>query len=370
MKYFTQNFTDPFRDKTKIAKLIDAITRYAQKLSAPLHIMEVCGGHTHTIMKYGFLQMLPKNIVFIHGPGCPVCIMPRSRIDHAYTLSMQKDVILLCLGDLMKVPGSLGSLSEARSLGADIRFIYSPLEALKIAQENPQKSIIFFAIGFETTTPMSAALLERTKNEKVNNLLFHINHVTIIEPLNALLSSQENLIDALLAPSHVSVITGSQIYEPLQKQYNIPIVIAGFEPTDILESIFMILQQHINKKPQLQNQYLRCVHPDGNIKAQKMIQQYFEKRDFEWRGLGIIPLSAWKIKDTYSLFDAEVIFADCLKDIHSKDDKNCICGDILRGVKKPKQCALFGTLCTPRNPIGSCMVSSEGACAAYYKYAL
>lgn len=359
---------DSFRDKKKILGIAKQINKRVECLDTTLNIMEVCGGHTHNIMKYGLESLLHKNINFIHGPGCPVCVMPKNRINQAYDIAMLKDVILLTLGDMIKIPSSNGSLQDARSKGADVRFLYSPLEALKIAKENPSKKIVFFAIGFETTTPMSAALIQRALNEGIKNLYFHINHVLVIPPIKAILSAEHCSIDALIAPSHVSVISGAKIYNNLL-QYNIPIVVGGFEPLDILESVLKIVEQIITKSTKIEVQYSRAVSFDGNLKAQELVKKYFKVREsFEWRGLGWIEYSALKLKEEFSHIDAEVVFDEFLSKNSISDSKICICGKILSGAAKPSDCKVFGTLCTPQNPIGSCMVSSEGACAAYYKY--
>ncbi len=367
---------DGFRDPDTIKAYKKIIEEDAKKLEKPINIMEVCGGHTHTIMKYGIPQLLPENINFIHGPGCPVCIMPKERIDHAYILSMQEDVILVTLGDMIKVPGSNGSLQDARSKGADVRFVYSPLECIKIAQENPSKKVIFFAIGFETTTPMTAALIDTVVKQNIENIYFHINHVTVPEVMRELIDSRDehvdsynHQIDAFLGPSHVSVISGSKIYEEFPRDYNKPVVVAGFEPVDVMQSISMIVKQFIEKRCELEIEYKRLVSYDGNIKAQELINKYFEKISlFKWRGLGNIKDSGLKLRDEYSKYDAEVIYKDILPIGEIEDHKLCICGDILRGMASPPECTIFGTACKPSSPIGSCMVSSEGACAAYYKY--
>lgn len=369
-----KDFYEKFRDPKTIKALSKAINQEAQKLDHPINIMEVCGGHTHTIMKYGLLQLLPKNIRFIHGPGCPVCIMPKERIDHAYILAMQEDVILCTLGDMIKVPGSRGSLQDARSKGADVRVVYSPLDVMKIAKENPTKKVIFFAIGFETTTPMTVALIENAMKQKISNILYHINHVTVPEVMRELIDSRDehidsynNQIDAFLGPSHVSVITGSKIYEEFPTKYKRPVVVAGFEPVDVMEGVLMIIYQFLENRCEVEIQYKRSVNRNGNINAQKLIEKYFEKRElFKWRGLGNIPKSAWRLKDEYEHLDAEKLYELPKEEI--EDHKLCICGDILRGMAKPTECQVFGTACTPQKPLGSCMVSSEGACAAYYKY--
>jgi len=367
---------DKFRDPKTIKALAKLIAKKAEKLERELNIMEVCGGHTHTIMKFGLKQILPKNINFIHGPGCPVCIMPKERIDHAYILANQKDVILCTLGDMIKVPGSRGSLQDARAKGADVRFVYSPLDILKIAQDNPTKTVIFFAIGFETTTPMTVALLQKAISLNLKNLLFHINHVTVPEVMRELIKSRDehidsynNKIDAFIGPSHVSVIAGAKIYEEFPRDFGRPVVVSGFEPVDVMEGVLMLVSQAVEGRCELEIQYKRSVTYDGNIPAQKLMKRFFEKRKlFKWRGLGNIPDSAYKLKREFGEFDAEVVYDEVLPKEEIEDHKLCICGDILRGMATPTECKVFGTACKPSSPLGSCMVSSEGACSAYYKY--
>jgi len=376
MQLKLENLYDDFRDGKTIKALAKLIKEEASKIDKNINIMEVCGGHTHTIMKYGLPQLLPNNIKFIHGPGCPVCIMPKHRIDHAYTLSLEDDVILVTLGDMIKVPGSNGSLQDARSKGADVRFVYSPLECLKIASQNPDKKIIFFAIGFETTTPMTATLLDSVIKNGIENIFFHINHVTVPEVMEELINSRDehidsynNKIDAFLGPSHVSVIAGAKIYDKFPLKYNRPVVVTGFEPVDMMEGILMIVKQFTSNRSENEIQYRRAVTYEGNTKAQKLIQKYFDKVSlFKWRGLGNVPNSGLKLKDKFAKYDAEVIYDDKLSKTEIEDHKLCICGDILRGMATPDECTIFGTACKPNSPIGSCMVSSEGACAAYYKY--
>jgi hydrogenase expression/formation protein HypD len=366
-----KNLYDDFRDGNTIKAYARIIQKEAKKLNRTINIMEVCGGHTHTIMKYGLPQLMPSNINFIHGPGCPVCIMPKERIDHAYVLAMQENVILVTLGDMIKVPGSHGSLQDARAKGADVRFVYSPLECLQIAQDNPEKTVIFFAIGFETTTPMTAVLLESVIQKKITNILFHINHVTVPEAMQELLGDDDLHvnIDAFIGPSHVSVIAGSKIYKPFPESYHRPVVVSGFEPVDVMESISMIVKQFVEHRYELEIQYTRSVTNEGNINAQNFINKYFDKADlFKWRGLGNIPKSGLKLKPEFSAYDAEVVYKEILPTEEIKDHKLCICADILRGKAKPHECSIFGTACKPTSPVGSCMVSSEGACAAYYKY--
>lgn len=355
-----------FRDPKHMKALSSIITKECTK---KINIMEVCGGHTHTIMKFGLMQILPELIEFVHGPGCPVCIMPKERIDHAIALASMPDTILATLGDMIRVPGSTTSLQKLRAQGCDIRSLYSPLDVIKIAKENPDKKVIFFAIGFETTTPMSAVLIKEVVEQKINNLFFHINHVTVPEPVDAIMSGGDARIDAFLGPSHVSVITGYKIYEPLVEKYRIPIVVSGFEPTDVMESILRIVRQVNEGKACVENEYARAVSREGNLKAQALVDTYFERRDhFRWRGIGDIPKSALKLKAQYAFCDAEVVFDAFLPKEQLDDHKMCICGAILKGLAKPYDCKVFGKACTPSNPMGSCMVSSEGACSAYFKY--
>lgn len=359
----------PFRDKQTLLALSNAIKKLAFKLEKKLVIMEVCGGHTHSLMKYGLLDLMPNNLEFVHGPGCPVCVMPRARLDEAYELAMIKDSIILSLGDMMKVPGSYGSLIQAREKGLDARFLYSPMQALEIAKENPTKKVIYIAIGFETTTPMTASVLLNAKKEKLKNLFFHINHILVPPSVSAILKDPACQINALLAPSHVSVISGAQIYSPLVDRFKLPIIVSGFEPVDILESVLMLLKQALNKEAKLEIQYKRAVSFEGNVKAQELVNACMEVREnFEWRGLGNIKHSALKLKETFASYDAEKAFKEHLSHKTSKENKACKCGEILKGIAKPLDCPLFATTCTPQNPIGSCMVSSEGACAAYYRY--
>ncbi len=359
---------DGFRDAKVIKAYKKIIDDDLKDYDGIINIMEVCGGHTHTIMKYGIPQLINKKINFIHGPGCPVCVMPKDRIDSAYELSLQKDVILVTLGDMIKVPGSKGSLQKARSEGADVRFVYSPMDCLKIANENPDKTIVFFAIGFETTTPMTCALLEQVIKHNISNILFHINHITVPEVMRVLVQSSDCKIDAFLGPSHVSVISGSKIYEEFPRDYNKPVVVSGFEPVDVMQSLSMIVKQFIEKRSDLEIEYKRLVSYEGNIKAQELINKYFKKVPFKFRGIGEVDDSGYELKDEYIKFNAKVVYSDVLPKHEVKENKACKCPQILKGVAKPTDCKIFGTVCTPVNPIGSCMVSSEGACSAYYKY--
>jgi hydrogenase expression/formation protein HypD len=328
-----------FRDPNTIKALAWAINEEAKKLKEPLKIMEVCGGHTHTIMKYGLKQLLPDTIDFIHG------------------------------GDMIRVPGSESSLAVERAKGYDIRALYSPLDAIKIAEENPDKKVIFFAIGFETTTPMTAAVLEQMEKRGIKNLFFHINHVLVPPAVDAIMADGQAKINAFIGPAHVSVITGAKIYKSLPEQYATPVVVSGFEPVDVMQSILMIVKQKNEDRADMEIQYSRSVTLDGNTKAQKMIDKFMKPREhFRWRGIGDIPLSALELREEYAAYDAEKIFADILPTEPIDDHKLCICGTILKGLAKPNDCKVFGTACTPNTPMGSCMVSSEGACNAYYRY--
>ncbi|MBN2894426.1 MAG: hydrogenase formation protein HypD [Campylobacterales bacterium] len=359
-----------FRDAEVIKALSRRIAEEAQTLKEPLHVMEVCGGHTHTIMKYGLKQLLPSNIRFIHGPGCPVCIMPKERIDHAIDLARMDDAILCTLGDMIRVPGSKGSLSQERAAERDIRPLYSPLDALKIARENPHKKVIFFAIGFETTTPMSAALLDATIKAGVENLFLHVNHVLVPPAIDAIMADGRATVNAFIGPSHVSVITGSKIYEPLPQKYATPVAVSGFEPVDVLEGILMLVRQKREGRCAVEVQYTRAVSREGNTKAQALIEHYMQPREhFRWRGIGDIAHSALRLRDAYARYDTERVFAAHMSSEPIDDHKLCICGTILKGLASPKECKVFGTACTPSTPLGSCMVSSEGACNAYYRFA-
>ncbi|WP_323587552.1 hydrogenase formation protein HypD [Aliarcobacter butzleri] len=359
---------DGFRDSKVIKAYKKLIDEDLKDYDKTINIMEVCGGHTHTIMKYGIPQLLNKKINFIHGPGCPVCVMPKDRIDSAYELSLQKDVILVTLGDMIKVPGSKGSLQKARSEGADVRFVYSPMDCLKIADENKDKIVVFFAIGFETTTPMTCALMEQVIKQDIKNILFHINHITVPEVMQVLVQDENCKIDAFLGPSHVSVISGSKIYEEFPRDYNKPVVVSGFEPVDVMQSISMIVKQFKEKRANLEIEYKRLVSYEGNLKAQELINKYFKKVPFKFRGIGEVENSGYELKDEFDKYNAKIVYKDILPTQEVKENKACKCPEILKGVAKPTACKIFGTVCTPTNPIGSCMVSSEGACSAYYKY--
>ncbi len=293
--------------------------------------------------------------------------MPKLRIDQAIALACMPNSIVVTLADLIRVPGSQASLQQVRAQGKDVRFVYSPLQVLQIAQDNPSKKVIFIAIGFETTTPMSASLIQQTRKRKLNNLFFHLNHVLVPPSVRTILNSKHQ-IHALIAPSHVSVISGAKIYAPFVQEHQLPVVVAGFEPVDMLEGIYMLLKQVLEGRVQLEIQYSRVVSMQGNLRAQNLVEEVMQARAFAWRGLGEIPFSGMGLRPSYADLDAEIVFKEYLPQNARLDHKSCLCGDILKGVVKPLDCSLFGTVCTPTHPIGACMVSSEGACAAYYRY--
>ncbi|BCX79609.1 hydrogenase formation protein HypD [Campylobacter sp. 19-13652] len=356
-----------YRNSELILALAKQIKAEAATLSRPINIMEICGGHTHSIMKFALGELVEGVVNFIHGPGCPVCIMPVSRIDEACELASMQGVIFCTLADMLRVPGSHTSLLKLRGLGHDIRALYTPLDALKIARQNPDKNVIFFAIGFETTTPMSAVIIQKALDEGVKNLYFHINHVTVPAPLRAIMADKNVNIDGFLGPSHVSVIVGSNAYKELALEFKRPIAISGFEPVDVMASVLNLIRQHKRASFEVFNEYKRAVSAQGNVKAKELVAKYMRPCTFEWRGLGEIDDSGLCLKDEYVSIDARRVFA-LQKEQATKEAKACICGQILRGVSKPPECALFAKACTPNSPVGACMVSSEGACAAYYKY--
>lgn len=360
-------YVDEFREPRKADALLRAIEQLCQQLEKPIKIMEVCGGHTHSIFKYGIEDILPEAIELIHGPGCPVCVMPKGRLDDAISISRNDNVIFTTFGDAMRVPGSTISLLQAKAQGADIRMVYSPLDSLQIAKENPDQEVVFFALGFETTAPSTALTILQAESEKIHNFSMFCNHVLVIPALEALLENPDLQLDGFIGPGHVSMVIGTEPYQFISQQYQKPIVISGFEPLDIIQSVWMLLQQIVEKRCEVENQYDRLVEESGNSVAIAAMNQVFEVREtFEWRGLEEIPNSAFKMRAEYAEFDAEVKFT--VPNLKVADHKACQCGEILKGVLKPWQCKVFGTACTPETPIGTCMVSSEGACAAYYKY--
>jgi hydrogenase expression/formation protein HypD len=358
-------FVDEFRDPAAARALVSSIKELAR--DDEYKFMEVCGGHTHTIYRHGIEHILPRNIELVHGPGCPVCVIPMGRVDDAMWLAEKPNVIFTSFGDMMRVPGSKGSLLEAKARGADVRFVYSPLDALRIAVENPDKQVVFFAVGFETTAPSTAVTLVRAKELDVTNFSVFCNHVTIVPPIKAILDSPDLRLSGFLGPGHVSTVVGNRPYRFVPEVYGKPIVVAGFEPLDILQSVHMLLAQIREGRCEVENQYSRVVRDEGNPQAIALLSEVFELRPhFEWRGLGFISQSALKLNEKYSSFDAELRYE--MPGIRVADPKACQCGEVLKGVIKPWECKVFGTACTPETPIGTCMVSPEGACAAYYNF--
>ena len=359
-------FVDEFRDPEMARVLAREIARLADP-RRHYKFMEVCGGHTHTIYKHGIEDYLPPNLTLVHGPGCPVCVIPMGRVDDAVHIAEQPEVILTSFGDMMRVPGGRGSFLDATARGADIRMVYSPLDVLKVARQNPDKQVVFMAIGFETTAPSTALTVLQAAQEGVKNFSIFCNHVIILPAIKAILDSPDLRLDGFIGPGHVSTVIGCRPYEFITRDFHKPIVIAGFEPLDILQAIYMLLRQLAEGLCEVENQYTRVVPWDGNRKALQVIHEVMELRPyFEWRGLGFISHSALKVRDTFTDFDAERRFA--VPGVRVTDPKACQCGEVLKGVLKPWECKVFGTACTPETPIGTCMVSSEGACAAYYNY--
>jgi len=358
-------FIDEFRDSELAKRVVREIERIAE--GRRFRIMEICGGHTHTIYRYGLHDVLPVNIELVHGPGCPVCVLPMGKVDDAIAIAKHDGVILATFGDMMRVPGSEGSLIDAQADGADVRMVYSPLDALKLAHQNPDRKVVFFAIGFETTAPSTAVTLLHAKRLGVRNFFAFCNHVLVVPAIKALLDSPETRLDGFIGPGHVTTVIGSKAWEFIPKDYGKGIVISGFEPLDMLQAIYMLVKQLIEGKPRVDVQYTRAVRPDGNTKAKEVMAQVFELREtFEWRGLGWIEKSALKLKPEFAEFDAELHFNLPRRQV--ADPKVCQCGEVLRGAILPWECKVFGTACTPEHPIGACMVSSEGACAAVYQY--
>jgi hydrogenase expression/formation protein HypD len=352
-----------------LAKQLASTIAQTVKPERHYRLMEFCGGHTHAIFRYGVQDLMPANVEFIHGPGCPVCILPIGRIDNAIQLLQEHEVILCTYADVMRVPASgRMSLLKAKAAGADIRMVYSTQDALKIASQNPHRQVVFFAIGFETTTPATAVAVQQARIMGLTNFSVFCNHVLTPAAMHAILDAPQPIaIDGFLGPSHVSSVIGSQPYLEFASRYAKPIVIAGFEPLDVMQSVLMLIRQLNSGRSEVENEYTRAVTPAGNLKAQTLVRQVFAIRpQFEWRGLGLIANSALTLQADYAEWDAELRFS--VPAIQASDVKGCECPAILRGAKKPQDCKLLGTVCTPENPMGSCMVSSEGACAAYWSY--
>ncbi|MFE9206292.1 MULTISPECIES: hydrogenase formation protein HypD [unclassified Micromonospora] len=359
-------FVDEYRDADKAQALATQIAALCEP-GRQYKFMEVCGGHTHTIYKHGIEDYLPENVSLVHGPGCPVCVIPMGRVDDAIAIAHEPGVIMTAFGDMMRVPGGNGSFLDAKAAGADIRMVYSPLDALKIARTNPDRKVVFMAIGFETTSPSTAMTVLRAAAEGVDNFSVFCNHVTILPAIKAILDSPDLRLDGFLGPGHVSTVIGCRPYEFIARDYGKPLVCAGFEPLDLLQSVYLLLKQLAEGRCEVENQYTRVVPWDGNLRALEAIGRVMQLRPyFEWRGLGFISHSALRMRDEYAAYDAERIFE--VPGVRVADPKACQCGEVLKGVLKPWECKVFGTACTPETPIGTCMVSSEGACAAYYNF--
>jgi hydrogenase expression/formation protein HypD len=366
-------YIDEFRDGALARQLAGAIAREAAQPRS-YNLMEFCGGHTHAISRYGLADLLPANVRMIHGPGCPVCVLPIGRIDNAIELAARPGLILCTYADTLRVPASKGlSLVKAKARGSDIRMVYSSTDAVRVARENPDRDVVFFAIGFETTTPPTAVAIRTAAAEGLANFTVFCNHVLTPAAIGNILDSPEVRepgtapLDGFIGPAHVSTVIGSRPYECFAEEYAKPVVIAGFEPLDVMQAILMLVRQMNEGRAEVENEFTRAVTRDGNPKAKALVAEVFElRRTFEWRGLGEVPYSALSIKEKYRAFDAEARYGIAYRPV--PDNKACECGAILRGIRRPSDCRVFGTVCTPENPIGACMVSSEGACAAHYAY--
>jgi hydrogenase expression/formation protein HypD len=356
-------YLEEFRNEKQVKKLLEDIHSLVTR---EWSIMEICGGQTHSLVKNGILNLLPDKITMVHGPGCPVCVTPIGMIDRAVELALEKEVIMCSFGDMVRVPGSEMSLMKSKALGADIRIVYSPLDALRIARDNPEREVVFFAVGFETTAPANALSVIQAEKSGLRNYSILTSHVLVPPAMEAILSDEETRIDGFLAAGHVCTIMGSEEYEPITKKYGVPVIITGFEPVDLLHGIRSCVEQLENGKSELDNQYKRVVRKTGNKEAQTIIFEIFEIGDREWRGIGMIPSSGYHVKEKYSDYDAirklDVVAMD------GKENPDCMAGLILKGLKKPHECPLFGNKCSPSKPQGAPMVSSEGACAAYYHF--
>jgi hydrogenase expression/formation protein HypD len=359
-------YVDEYRDPA-LAHGLAAEIRSLVTPGEVVHVMEICGGHTHAIYRHGLEELLPPEIELVHGPGCPVCVIPMGRVDDAITIAEAEGVTLATFGDMLRVPGGRGSLLEAMARGADVRMVYSPLDALELARREPERHVCFFAIGFETTAPATAVTLLRARAEALPNFSVFCNHVLIEPPLRAILGTPGLRVDAFIGPGHVSSVIGSDAYRFIPEEFGRPIVVTAFEPVDLLQAVAMLLRQRADGRCEVENQYTRVVRPEGNARALASIAATMEPRDdFEWRGLGVLPRSALQLREELAPFDAQRLFA--LPGARIEDPKACRCGEVLTGQIKPWECGVFGTACTPERPLGTCMVSSEGACAAFFSY--
>ncbi len=356
-------YLDEYRDHAVAQKIVAEIRKV---ITRPWTLMEVCGGQTHSIVKYGLDYLLPPEVELVHGPGCPVCVTPLEMIDRAHSIARRPEVIFCSFGDMLRVPGSDGDLFQVRAAGGNVKTVYSPMDCLKIAKQNPDKQVVFFAIGFETTAPANAMSIFQAKAQGLRNFSLLVSHVIVPPAISGILDSPDNRVQGFLGPGHVCAIMGWREYEPLAAAYHVPIVITGFEPVDLLEGILLTVRQLEQGRAEVENQYARCVSIEGNMPARKMVEQVFEVADRSWRGIGVIPQSGYRLMEAYRDYDAERIFE--VENIRTREPEICISGQVLKGLKKPNQCPAFGSQCTPQTPLGATMVSAEGACAAYYNY--
>jgi len=356
-------YIDEYRDAEAAKKFAEAIRQITTR---PWTLMEICGGQTHAIVKYGVDELLPPQITLLHGPGCPVCVTPVELIDKATEIASQPGVIFTSFGDMLRVPGTQHDLLSSKAAGADVRMVYSPLDALKLAQENPERQVVFFAVGFETTAPANAMSVYLARQQGIKNFSILVSHVLVPPAVEAILSSPRNRVQGFLAAGHVCAVMGYREYEPLAKKYNVPFVVTGFEPLDILQGIYMAVKQLEEGRVEVENQYARAVQRNGNEQAQRIMNEVFTVVNRKWRGIGEIPLSGLGLSAAYAEFDAEKRFG--VADYHAEESGECLSGLVLQGEKNPQECPAFGTRCTPEHPLGATMVSTEGACAAYYRY--
>ena len=356
-------YIDEYRDADLARRLCAEI---AGRVTRPWVLMEICGGQTHTIMRYGLDEMLPRQVELVHGPGCPVCVTPLETIDRALALAARPDVILVSYGDMLRVPGSRSDLFRAKANGADVRMVYSPMDALKLARAHPDKKVVFFAIGFETTAPPNAMAVWQARQQGLDNFFLLVSHVLVPPAIRLLLRAPHNRVQAFIAPGHVCTVMGYREYEALSREFRVPIVVGGFEPVDLLEAVQMLVAQLESGRAAVENQYVRSVTRDGNLPAQQLMERVFEPCDRKWRGIGPIPMSGYRLRPAFAAHDAERAFD--LGEFTAAEPAECISAEVLQGLKKPTDCPAFGVRCTPENPLGAPMVSTEGACAAYHQY--
>jgi hydrogenase expression/formation protein HypD len=356
-------YLDEYRDP-KIAQAL--VQKIRKQVTRPWVLMEICGGQTHTLMRYGIDELVPPELELVHGPGCPVCVTPLEVVDKAIEIASRPDVIFVSYGDMLRVPGSSSDLFRVKAQGGDVRVAYSPMDALKIARANPQRKVVFFAIGFETTAPANAMAVWQARREGLKNFSMLVSHVLVPPAIRLLLDSPENRVQGFIAPGHVCTVTGYRDYEAIAARYGVPMVVGGFEPVDLLEAISMLVAQLEAGRAEVENQYARSVSREGNAPAKAVIEQVFEAADRKWRGIGTIPMSGWRLRPEFRQWDAEQVFGLAERDV--PEPPECISALVLQGLKKPVDCPAFGARCTPENPLGAPMVSSEGACAAYYRY--